>query len=123
MSAEIAPDPDLGVSSNKGHLPFIASVGEMSELGDCGIGEASEFRRDSVARYATPNPFESREPAGETAERPSVCGFFRSLMAAFLSCRVRQILTRGESIDHQIRRGLARFLRPLLEAIKTASRF
>ena len=72
MPAAIAPDPDLGVSSNKGHLPFIASAGEMSELGDCGLGEASEFRGDSVARYAAPNPLESREPAGETAERPSV---------------------------------------------------
>jgi len=64
VPAAIAPDPDLGVSSNKGHLPFIASAGEMSELGDCGLGEASEFRGDSVARYATPNPLESREPAG-----------------------------------------------------------
>ena len=63
MLSVIAPDPDLWVSSNKGHLPFIASAREMSELGDCGIGEASEFRGDSVARNASPNPLESREPA------------------------------------------------------------
>ena len=63
MLAVIALDPDLWVSSNKGHLPFIASAREMSELGDCGIGEASEFRGDSVARNASPNPLESREPA------------------------------------------------------------
>ena len=63
MLAVIALDPDLWVSSNKGHLPFIASAREMSELGDCGIGEASEIRGDSVARYAAPNPLESREPA------------------------------------------------------------
>ena len=89
MLSAIAPDPDLWVSSNKGHLPFIASAREMSELGDCGIGEASEIRGDSVARNASPNPLESRELAGETAERPSVCMFFCSLMAALLSCRVR----------------------------------
>ena len=63
MLSAIAPDPDLWVSSNKGHLPFIASAREMSELGDCGIGEASEIRGDSVARYAAPNPLESRESA------------------------------------------------------------
>ena len=63
MLSAIAPDPDLWVSSNKGHLPFIASAREMSELGDCGIGKASEFRGDSVARNAAPHPLESREPA------------------------------------------------------------
>ena len=32
-------------------------------------------------------------------------------------------MTQGKRIDRWIRRGLARFLRPLLEVIKTASRF
>jgi len=32
-------------------------------------------------------------------------------------------MTRGKRIDRWIRRGLAGFLRPLLEVIKTASRF
>ena len=89
MPAAIAPDPDLGVSSNKGHLPFIASAGEMSELGDCGLGEASEFRGDSVARYAAPNPLESREPAGQDSGAAISLRVFRSLMAALFSCRVR----------------------------------
>ena len=76
-----------------------------------------------MARYAAPNPFESREPAGGDSGAAISLHAFRSLMAALLSCRVRRILTRGESIDHQERRGLARFLRSLPEAIKTASRF
>ena len=76
MLAVIAPDPDLWVSSNKGHLPFIAFARGGGKLKACGLWEASEFRGDSVARNAAPNPLESREPAGETAERPSVCMFF-----------------------------------------------
>jgi len=76
VPAEIAPDPDLWVSSNKGHLPFIAFAGGGGKLRAWGLWEANEFRGDSVARNATPNPLESREPAGETAERPSVCMLF-----------------------------------------------
>ena len=76
MLSAIAPNPDLGVSSNKGHLPFIAFARGGGKLKACGLWEASEFRGDSVARNATPNPLESREPAGETAERPSVCMLF-----------------------------------------------
>ena len=76
-----------------------------------------------MARYAAPNPLESRELAGGDSGAAISLRAFCSLMAAFLSCRVRRILTRGESIDLQVRRGLARFLRPLLEVIKTASRF
>jgi len=89
MLSAIAPGPDLWVSSNKGHLPFIAFARRGGKLRACGLWEASEFRGDSVARNASPNPLESRELAGETAERPSVCMFFCSLMAALLSCRVR----------------------------------
>ena len=63
MLAVIAPDPELWVSSNKGHLPFIAFARGGGKLKACGLWEASEFRGDSVARNAAPNPLESREPA------------------------------------------------------------
>ena len=32
MLSSIAPDPDLWVSSNKGHLPFIASAGKRASF-------------------------------------------------------------------------------------------
>ena len=40
-----------------------------------GSWEASEFRGDSVARYAAPNPLESREPARarQRSGHQSVC--------------------------------------------------
>jgi len=63
MLPAIDPDPDLWVSSNKGHLPFIAFARVGGKLRACGLWEASEFRGDSVARYAAPNPPKSREPA------------------------------------------------------------
>ena len=63
MLSAIAPDPDLWVSSNKGHLPFIAFARVGGKLRACGLWEASEFRGDSVARNAAPNLLESREPA------------------------------------------------------------
>jgi len=100
MLPAIAPDPDLWVSSNKGHLPFIASARGGGKLRVCGLWEASEIRGDSVARHAALNPLESREPAGQDSGAGISLRAFRSLMTAFLSCRVRQILTWGESIDH-----------------------
>ena len=74
MLSAIAPDPDLWVSSNKGHLPFIAFARRGGKLRACGLWEASSnlvsrLRRDSGAAISL--------------------HVFRSLMAAFLSCRVR----------------------------------
>ena len=89
MLAVIALDPDLWVSSNKGHLPFIAFAGGGGKLRACGLWEASEFRGDSVARYAAPNPLETREQAGQDSGAAISLRVFRSLMAALFSCRVR----------------------------------
>ena len=83
MLPAIAPDPDPWMSSNKGQLPFIAFARGGGKLRACGLWGASEFRGDSVARYAAPNPLESREPARQDSGAGISLRAFRSLMAAF----------------------------------------
>ena len=89
MPAGIAPDPDLWVSSNKGHLPFIAFARGGGSSGLVGSGKRASFEgiRWRGTRRRIPSNLVSR--LGKTAERPSGCMFFCSLMAAFLSCQAK----------------------------------
>ena len=89
MPAVIAPDPDLWVSSNKGHLPFIASARGGESSGLVGHGKRASFEgiRWRGTRRRIPSNLVSRLRRDSGAAIS--LRVFRSLMAAFLSCRVR----------------------------------
>jgi len=74
MPAGIAPDPDLWVSSNKGHLPFIAFARGGGSSGLVGSGKRASFEgiRWRGTRLRIPSNLVS-QPGRQRSGHQSAC--------------------------------------------------